>query len=173
MSKLVEEWRDIAGYEGLYEVSDWGRVRNIKTSLLRKPQNGVGGYQSIRITVNGETKHFYIHRLVYETFNGIIPSGMQVNHIDENKTNNHIDNLNLMTPKENSNHGTRNKRISEYKLDKHPKAQKIAQYTLNGELVKIYPSTRRAELDGFGHTSINRACKGLYKQYNGFIWKYI
>lgn len=120
MSKLIEEWKDIEGYNGKYQISDWGRVRdtnyrNTNKSKIRKLQINIWGYNCIRITQNGIINHYFIHRLVYETFVGKIPENMQVNHIDENKTNNHLCNLNLMTPKENSNYGTRNKRLSETK----------------------------------------------------------
>lgn len=172
-----EIWKPVKGYEGLYEVSDLGRVRNINfrntgKTLYRKLQTNNDGYKYFRITVNGETKHFFVHRLVYETFVGEIPLNLQVNHIDENKENNALSNLNLLTQKDNNNWGTRNKRISESKLEKHPKARKIAQYTINGEFVKYYPSSRRADLDGFDHTKIILVCKGVYKQHKGFIWKY-
>lgn len=172
-----EIWKDIEGYEGKYQVSNLGRVRdtnyrNTHKTVIRKPQTTDGGYKYLRIQVNGVKQHFYIHILVYETFIGKIPEGMQVNHIDENKANNFVENLNLMTPEDNANHGTRNKRISESKLKHHPKAVKIAQYTLNGELIKIYPSARRAELDGFDHSHIIQVCNGTYKQYKGFIWRY-
>lgn len=120
MSKTIEEWKDIEGYNGKYQVSDWGRIRDINyrntnTIKIRKPQMNVCGYNYIRITQNGLITHYFIHRLVYETFIGKIPIGMQVNHIDEDKANNNLWNLNLLSPKDNSNHGTRNKRISETK----------------------------------------------------------
>lgn len=123
MSRTVEEWRDIEGYNGKYQVSDWGRVRdtnyrNTETIKIRKLSVNNWGYNCLKITQNGKTSFYFIHRLVYETFMGEIPNEMQVNHIDETKTNNCLWNLNLMKPKDNSNYGTRNSRISETKKSK-------------------------------------------------------
>lgn len=123
MSRTVEEWRDIEGYNGKYQVSDWGRVRdtnyrNTETIKIRKLSVNNWGYNYLRITQNGKTSFYFIHRLVYETFMGEIPNEMQVNHIDETKTNNCLWNLNLMKPKDNYNYGTRNSRISETRKSK-------------------------------------------------------
>lgn len=120
MDEQIEIWKNINGYNGKYQISNLGRIRdtnyrNTNKIKIRKIQINNWGYQYVRITENGKIIHYFIHRLVYETFIGKIPENMQVNHIDENKTNNSISNLNLLCPKDNSNYGTRNKRISETK----------------------------------------------------------
>jgi len=107
-SELIkEEWRPIPGYFGLYDASNFGRIRSLKFGKVKilKPF-GKKDYLRIELNKDGKRKRYSVHRLVYEAFNGEIPEGMQVNHINEIKTDNSLWNLNLMTPKENSNYGT-------------------------------------------------------------------
>lgn len=113
----MEEWRTIKDYEN-YQVSNLGNVRNNLSGRLLKCRINHNGYLRIGLGGYKQQKWFFVHKLVYETFIGPIPKGMQVNHIDEDKTNNFIwvnpdgsvdlekSNLNLMTPKENTNWGS-------------------------------------------------------------------
>lgn len=117
---MIEEiWKDIKGYEGEYQVSNLGTIRSIDRAIKKndgiiqnrkgkiiKPYKNHKGYCQLRLS----GKMYLVHRIVFETFVGEIPSGMQVNHIDENKENNSISNLNLMTCKQNRNWGTAIKR---------------------------------------------------------------
>lgn len=101
MSKIVEEWKDIPGYEGKYQVSDWGRVRDTNyrgtnSIKLRILCTNNGGYKYVRIQKEGRIVFYFVHRLVYETFVGEIPPGYQINHIDENESNNVLWNLNII-----------------------------------------------------------------------------
>lgn len=131
-----EIWKDIKGYEGLYQVSNLGRVKRIGDSVtigmygqtivrhrnqIIKPFKGKrqNDYWRVTLCKDGIPKRFTIHHLVYMTFVGNIPDGMQVNHIDEDKDNNSVDNLNLMTAKENCNWGTRIERILITKREKY------------------------------------------------------
>lgn len=109
---MIEEWKDILGYEGKYQVSNTGRVQSLKhndVKILRLSKNK-GGYLLVGLGLNGIHSTKYVHRLVWEAFNGPIPEGMQVNHINEDKTDNRLENLNLMTCKENLNWGTTQER---------------------------------------------------------------
>lgn len=107
---MIEEWKDIEGYEELYQVSNLGRVRRngriLKARVKRK------GYLGVVLYNKSEPKHYIIHRLVAEAFIPNHENKPQVNHIDENKTNNTAANLEWVTAKENANHGTRNSRMS-------------------------------------------------------------
>ena len=87
---MEEIWKPVLDYIGLYEVSNLGRVRSLKFGKVRilKPCKKKNGYLYIRLSKNGITKNFYVHRLVYEAFHGTIPDDMQVNHINEIKTDN-------------------------------------------------------------------------------------
>lgn len=111
-------WKDIEGFEGLYQVSNTGRVRSLnylhtgKTKVM-KQNTDKDGYRNITLKNNNKCKTYFIHRLVALAF---IPNPLnlpQVNHIDENKTNNAVWNLEWCTQEYNINYGTRNKRISE------------------------------------------------------------
>ena len=117
-----EIWKDIEGFEGLYQVSNLGRVKSMarvvacnggyriaKEKLLKAGKNN-WGYMQVILSMDGKSKHWLVHRLVWEAFNGTIPHGLQVNHVDEDKTNNKLENLNLMTPTQNINYGTRTTR---------------------------------------------------------------
>lgn len=205
MSKLVEEWRDIEGYEGYYQVSDWGRVKSVDRILLvhnpcvgkNTPTHYSGKLLKQHIGVkygkkrcqtilskNGKKKGPVTARLVYEAFIGNIPDGMQVNHIDEDPSNNCVWNLNLMTPKQNSNYGTRNKRLGETFKANGKLSTPIDKINLKtGEVLDSYPSAKEAARQtSFAQTNISRCCNGGYfdkrknKWFNiskayGFIWK--
>lgn len=130
---MVEIWRDIPEYEGLYQVSNLGRVKSVDRTVIGKHRWGglrertfkgkilkqtFHFYWMVDLCKNGVKKHYLVHRIEWEAFKGTIPNDMQVNHIDENKYNNNLDNLNLMTPSENINWGTRNERDRLKKIGK-------------------------------------------------------
>ena len=176
---MEEIWGDIPGYEGRYQVSNLGRVKSLavlgKTGCSNKDRilkNNVSVYGYARVTLwkNKKPKLFFIHRLVWLAFNGCIPEGMQINHINENKLDNRLENLNLMTPKENTNWGNCIKKRSQ-KFINGAKSKSVLQYDLDGNFIKEYPSTKEAERQtGIKH--ISECCLGVYKQMKGYIWKY-
>lgn len=194
----MEEWRDISGFEGLYQVSNLGRVKSleridnnnhpIKEKILKPniDKREGKGYLKVALCKNGKQKSFQIHRLVYETFVGKISDGMQCNHINEVKTDNRLININLMTPKENSNWGTRNKRMAEAKkgmklseetknkMKNHPNKSKIIlQIDLNDNIIADFPSLCEVERQfGYEKASVSRCCLGKQKTSYGYKWKY-
>ena len=97
----MEEWRPVVGFEGLYSVTSTGRVRSEKTGRVLKPTEGPDGYY--RVTLKGEGKRSSptVHRLIMEAFVGPRPDGLQIRHLDGDKSNNVIGNLRYGTPKEN------------------------------------------------------------------------
>lgn len=111
-----EIWADIYDYEGIYQISSWGRVKNIKRNRLLVPyMNPVTGYFHVNLSKDGKARTSYIHRLVALAF---LPDYLfydEVNHIDEDKSNNRVDNLEWCTIKYNRSFGTRGKRIVETK----------------------------------------------------------
>lgn len=174
---MEEVWKPVLGYEGLYEVSNLGMVRSIfykrlKNNAILSPRKVGDGYLAVNLSKNKKKNSLRIHRLVWEAFNGPIPKGMQVNHINEDKTDNRLENLNLMTPKENINWGTRNERSRETKTNGEL-SKTVLQYSLSGEFIRDYPSASEAgrQLEK-PNSSICRCCNGKLKTAYGFIWRY-
>ena len=164
MMEIKEIWKDCKGYEGLYQVSNLGRVWNIKLQRYLKGSYDKDGYIKVYLTAkNGKCKTERVHRLVALAFLSN-PKGLpQVNHIDENKENNCVDNLEWTSIKDNANHGTRNKRIS--------KANSVPVYCF--ELDKTFYGAREAERElGINHSSISKACRGKQKTAGGYLWEY-
>ena len=174
-----EEWRSIDGYEGLYQVSSLGRIKScdryescyggtrLRNGRILKTVKRKDGYIQVVLCKEGKPTHFLVHRLVWEAFNGKIPEGMQINHIDEDKSNNTIKNLNLMTPKENINWGTCIERSSK----KHSKP--IIQLDLEANFIAEHESIMDAERKlGICNQSIAACCKGKQKTAGGYIFRY-
>ena len=170
MKEAIEIWKEIPNYEG-YQVSNLGRVKSLERidalghrlkEKILKPQLD-GRYYQVVLCKQSIKKTYRVHRLVWEAFNGQIPEGLQVNHINEVKTDNRLSNLNLMTAKENTNWGSRNERIS----------KAVLQFTLDNIFVKEYPSTMQVARElGFSCGNIVNCCKGRYKTAYGYIWRY-
>lgn len=175
-----EEWRDIPNYEGIYQASNLGRVKSLERLNARgyrvkekilKPKITRGYYQ-VELCKNSKVRFYSVHRLVFEAFNGTISEGLQVNHINEIKTDNRLSNLNLMTCKENSNWGTRTERSTKKRING-KKSKSVLQFTLDDVLVKEYPSIRQAEREtGFNQGHISECCNRKRKTAHGFKWRY-
>ena len=175
-----EIWKDVLDYEE-YQASNFGKIRSLKYGKVRilKPRKDSCGYLQVDLYKDGKHKHYSVHRLVWEAFVGKIPDGYEVNHIDEDKTNNFLfvnpdgsvdfekSNLNLMTRKENINYGTRTERCS----------KRVLQFTLDWKFVREWPSTAECGRNGFCHSAVVACCKNCYSHegnniYKGFIWMY-
>lgn len=180
----MEEWKDVVGFEGLYQVSNKGRVRSIDRVIIRcngtllpltgkiLPQYKKRGNSwlprlQVNLSKNGKAYSKLVHRLVAEAF---LPNPQEyetVNHKDENPLNNNLDNLEWCTNAYNHNYGTRNKRHAE-SLEK-----SIDMFDSNGNYIKTFTSIKNAALEIDGDPScIAKVCKGKYKHHKGFIFKY-
>lgn len=120
---------------------------------------------------NGKRWSSNLHRVIYTAVYGEIPNGYQVNHIDENTLNNSISNLNLMTPKENSNYGSRNEKIKNKNTN--GKCSKGVVGLKYNKVVLSFKSINEAERNGFNHSHIISCCCGKRKTHKGYEWKYI
>ena len=172
---MKEIWKPIKGFEGIYEISSLGNVRNINWRgcghRLLKPHYDQDGYLRLSLCVNNQKSMKYVHRLVAEAFIDN-PFGKQmVNHKDEVKDNNTVENLEWATCFENNNYGTRNERLSKSKLNTNCKA--VNQLDTNGNLVKTWVSLNEiSRQTGYDKSLIMRVCKGIGETGYGYKWQY-
>ena len=177
MIEEKEEWRSIDGYPN-YQVSNLGRVKSIKRKVKKwngyrtvsecilKPRKNRYGYLQLLLSNENKRKTMLVHRLVCEAF---LPNPLnlpQINHLNEDKTDNRLENLEYCTAKYNCNFGTRNERL----------AKEFSKPVKCLETGKIYPSTMYLEKElGFNHSNIVSCCnkKYGYKTYKGFHWEYV
>ena len=168
---MTEIYKDIKDLEGLYQVSNFGQIlslnyhRSGKPRLL-KPDTIRNGYLKVLLYKDGKKKKFLVHRLVAEAF---IPNPDNlpcVNHKDEDKTNNSVENLEWCSHEYNINYGTHNERSAK------TRSKKVLQFTLDGELIREWPSISECGRNGFSIGNICECCNGERKSHKGYIWKY-
>ena len=167
----MEEYKEIKGYEGLYWISNLGNVKS--KYRVKKPSIDKDGYYIVNLSKEGKSKSFYLHRLLAIHFIPNPNNYPQVNHIDEDKLNNNLDNLQWCTLEQNHNFGTRNKRTGETQRNSISKSKPVLQFDLDNNLISEYPSINEVQRQlGFFQNNIVKCCKGKSKQAYGFIWKY-
>ena len=183
----MENWKDIKGYEGFYYISDLGRVRSLERDVysyrgtlinhmeekILVPNLNNNGYSCVKLCKNGKAKKEYIHRLVATAFIPNPENKPQINHKDEVKINNVVENLEWCSAQENVNYGTRTARAVQnrrsFKLENNPRAKAVFCVELN----KTFDCAKRAEQElGIWGTSIIKVCKGKAKTTGGFHWRY-
>lgn len=165
----VEEWRDIDGYDGRYQVSNLGNIRTLDynhthTIKLLKTSTNHRGYHQVCLTKNNKKKIIYIHRLVALAFvqNPSPEIFNYVNHIDEDKNNNNANNLEWCTNGYNVRYGSRTFKTS----------KEHAQYDLSGNFIRIWSSGKEIErVLGLDRRQIGRCCDGLIPSAYGYIWR--
>lgn len=161
----VETFVKIEGFEK-YEVSNLGKVRNIKSGRILKPSLGNNGYLIHQLSEHSKRKTLLLHRIIATAFIDNPGKKPQINHIDENKLNNDLSNLEWCTEKENIIHGTRTKRVAE-KLSK-----KVIQLDLNDNILNEFESMVQAEQEtGVSTGNISSCCSGKTKSAGGFKWR--
>jgi antitoxin component YwqK of YwqJK toxin-antitoxin module len=156
-----------------YEVYDDGRIWSYKSNKFLKPATQSNGYQTVSLSDNdGKIKNYLLHRVVYEAVTGEpIPENLQVNHISEDKTDCSFENLNLMTPKENTNYGTGIERSTD------ARSKQVGAFK-NGELIMSFSSIAEADRNGFDQGAVGKCCRNCFNRegnnvYKGYEWKYI
>lgn len=162
---VFETFVKIEGFEN-YEVSNLGKVRNIKSGIMLKPWITKDGYLRHGLYENNKKKNLFLHKIIATAFIDNPEEKPCVNHIDENKLNNDLSNLEWCTVRENNIHGTRIKRAAE-KCSK-----KVIQLDLNDNVLNEFESMEQAEQKtGIDASSICRCCNGKRKSAGGFKWR--
>jgi hypothetical protein len=183
-----EVFVDIENYEGLYRISSFGRVYSVKRNKFLKPKKDKDNYLLVNLYKNGKRKNYKIHRLVAQAFLPNPSNLPQVNHKDENPSNNHLENLEWCDAKYNCNYGSRTERaISKmvqnpnYQATRekslkaaHEKLSKpVLQFDKQGKFVAEFPSTREAErATGIYQSNISNCCLEKYKSAGKYLWRF-
>ena len=198
----MEQFRNIEGYEGLYQVSNEGRVKSLNyrrsgEERVLKPAKNNWNYLQVYLSKNKKYKWYKVHRLVAQAFIPNPENLPEVNHLDEDKTNNNVENLEWCTREYNNNYGTRNERMAEAHRGKpNPRAAEklrgipkpktaealsipVDMLTIESEFIRQFSSGKEAErwlrTNGFpkaANTCIFRCCKGKQSNAYGFKWQY-
>ena len=178
-----EIWKDIPNYEGLYQASNMGRIKSLKRKtknqfcktdiILKQAKTSFENkYRLVSLHKNGKSNSILVHKLVWISFVGEIPEGYEINHIDENPSNNALSNLSLVTHSENINWGTRNRQVSD-KMTNGKLSKPVNQYTKEGIYIATYPSSMEVQRKlGYDNAHINKCCLGKRKSAYGYKWEY-
>lgn len=178
-----EIWKDIPGYEGLYQVSNLGNVKGLPSRRVYSdgrvhyyPERVLKQHtirrnnKQVCLTVGGNHRSFRVHRLVAMAFLPNPNNYDQVNHKDENPSNNNIDNLEWCSAEYNLNYGTRNKRASE------SRGKVVLQYSFDGELLREFSGAREAArqmgLEANCGANIQNCCNGKRRSAYGYVWQW-
>lgn len=182
MINTKEEWRDISGYEGIYQVSNLGRVKMLGNNNANNPEfkkerikgtvcsKGTNYYVFVSLSKNGKSETKKVHRLVAEAFIPNPNNFPQVNHKDENKSNNSVSNLEWCDGKYNSNYGTRTERFTK----KMKNYEKFSKKVYCVELDTIYPSYNEAQRKtNVCAPNIRKCIEGERNTAGGYHWKIV
>ena len=173
-----EIWKDIEGYEGLYQISNMGRVKSVERTVrcgrgyyrtvpekIRKGRNDGWGYLFVSLYKDGKAKECRINRLVAQAFLPNPDNLPEVNHIDENKQNNCVDNLEWCSRSYNINHGTRNKKVAE------KNSKPVFSVDKESGLIMWWQSAMEASRQlGISQGNITQCCNGKRKSAGGHVW---
>lgn len=174
---MSEVWKDVVGYEGRYQVSNLGRVKSLpryKTNgCMRKLLLDKYGYRVVRLTINKVGKTIKVHRLVAEAF---LPNEFQlrdVNHKNEIKTDNRVENLEWCDRSYNTNYGTANSRRRKSSTNCLSMSKPVIQMRLDGSTVQKYPSLNEvSRRTGYSIASVSMCCNGKREHAYGYKWRY-
>lgn len=170
----METWKDIKGYEGMYRISNQGRVfaaaryrndRGFTSPRIMKQSKNKGGYHYVILSKNDNQKLSYVHRLVATAFIPNPQNKSEVNHIDGNPSNNHVSNLEWCTRKENVEHS--------WNVLHHNDVKSVHQYSLGGEYIASYRNAKIAsETIGIATSEIYSCCNNKKKSADSYMWSY-
>lgn len=161
------KWVRVPDYENFYRVSDTGLVWSIRKGRLLKPKIDRYGYEVVTLTVQGKSRCFTVHRLVALAF---IPNPCKkptVNHKNEVKTDNRVENLEWATQRENDNYGTRNERMAQ------TKCRRAVVGKFPDGTRKVFAGVKAASrASGIAHSQITRGCQGVIPRTRNIEWRY-
>ena len=170
---MEEVWKDIKNYEGLYQVSNLGRIRNSNHIILKQYKNHKG-YLITQLSKKGKHCTIIVHRIVAKAFIPNLDNKPQINHINCNKVDNRVENLEWVTNDENKLHAKQHNLCKSLKGGENPRAKKVNQYDLNGNLIKqwdcINDITRNFKIKTGSNISL--CCKYKNLTAYGYIWRY-
>ena len=159
--------KDIKGYEGRYAITSCGKVWSYYRNRFMKPETTKNGYNRVILfDSNGNKKHFFVHRLVAEAY---LPNPYNlpcVNHKDEVRTNNYLNNLEWCDYSYNNQYGDRIKKVSD------KTSKKVKQMTMDGIVIKVWDSAAEASRE-LGICQVYRAANGARKSAGGYKWEYV
>lgn len=182
---MREIWKDIEGFEGLYQVSNLGNVKSLcwnhtRRSKLLNPYSHGGGYKRVHLFKDHQHYKVFVHRLVAEAFLPNPENKPVVNHKDGNKSNNHVKNLEWATIKENTHHAIKHGlrplvcKPTGFKGHFSPVAKAVIQKTPDGTVIQRWGcSVEAADALGYSFDAIRRCCRGERKTYKGFSWEFV
>lgn len=186
---MEEIWKDIEGYEGIYRVSTLGRIRSLDRTVeckyknglvyyknlkgrIIKPAKGTSGYLGVGLARGGKVKSKMVHRFVAKAFIPIIKGKEEVNHINGDKHDNRVSNLEWVTPSENHIHAVKAGLHVSGKTDK--RSKKVVQKTLEGSVLRYFWGTREASREtGIPQSMISDCCRGRMKKTKGYIFEFV
>ena len=174
----LENWKPVAGYEGLYLASDLGRVMNARTGKQLKPVKQSNGYLYFTLYNDGTPTVFRAHRIIAATFCEK-PDGCDVvNHLDNDKANNAAANLEWTTQKENIAHADRQGRREDARKKAHAAgwaatSKPVIRIDEKTGGTKYYPSAGATAKDGFNPSSVGMVCRGEMKHSGGYLWRFL
>ena len=183
---MKEQWKDIKDYEGLYQVSNFGRILSLNyhregKAELKNPSEDKDGYLKVNLWKNGKYKTCKVHRLVAETF---LPNpenkpcinhkiegdeGKKINMVifnEDGSINKEKTSIEWVTREENNNYGSHNERSAK------ARSKPVLQFLLTGEFIREWESTMECGRNGFNSGAVSACCRGKLLQYKGFYWMY-
>lgn len=171
-------WRDIPGYEGIYQASTEGKVKSLnykntgKEGELKASLES-SGYLHLVLSKDGVNKTFRVHRIIALTFLEPIPGKNHIDHIDGNRLNNSVSNLRWVSQKENNNFEPYKKCNSESHINNKKLSKTVLQLSLDGTIMAEYESiSEAARQRGIYHANISACCRGKLKTAGHYIWKF-
>lgn len=176
---MSEVWKDITGYCGKYQISNLGRIRSLRYNggnhiKVMSPNDNGHGYLSVALCDGfGKRRIFYVHRLVAEAFLDNPDNLPQVNHLDHNRKNNNVHNLEWCSIRDNLLYGTTHERAANTMRETSPTRKPVAQYSLSGDFIRTFRSINDAEREtGIRASGISLCCNNKLRKTGGYVFSF-